>query len=134
MGVLSQKCVKNYPTEDDPEGLELWGNIRSISTRIVKRSPLASSHLKLIAMRTTKKNEKLSFFSDENWDYFMHNDSNWWVDVDGESVSLLTITTSKLYANTINTSKPYANAGNTLIRYSNTLNTLLYYQYVNTIH
>lgn len=28
MGVLSQKCVKNYPTEDDPEALELWGNIR----------------------------------------------------------------------------------------------------------
>ena len=88
MGVLSQKCVKNYPTEDDPEGLELWGNIRSISTiSIVKRSPLASSHLKLLAMRT-KKRKKLSFFSDENWDYFMHNDSNWWVDVDGESVSI----------------------------------------------
>ena len=32
--------------------------------------------------------KKLSIFSDENWDYFMHNDSNWWVDVDGESVSI----------------------------------------------
>ena len=72
----------------------------------------------------------------------MHNDSNWWVDVDGESVSLLTITTSKLYANTSNTSKPYANASNTLITYSNTLNTLILYsntintltQYINTIN
>ena len=62
MGVLSQKCVKNYPTEDDPEGLELWGNIRSISTRIVKRSPLARSHLKLLAMRTKKRKKNSLFF------------------------------------------------------------------------
>ena len=46
MGGLSQKCVRNYPT--DPEELQIWGN-----------------------------------FTDENWDYFMHNDSNWWVDGDG---------------------------------------------------
>ena len=46
MGVLSQKCVKDYPT--DPEELQLWGNL-----------------------------------SDETWDFFMHNDSNWWVDMDG---------------------------------------------------
>ena len=26
----------------------------------------------------------LKIFSDENWDYFMHNDSNWWVDIDGK--------------------------------------------------
>ena len=26
----------------------------------------------------------LNIFSDENWDYFMHNDSNWWVDIDGK--------------------------------------------------
>ena len=25
-----------------------------------------------------------SYHSDENWDYFMHNDSNWWVDIDGK--------------------------------------------------
>ena len=40
MGVLSQKCVRNYPTDD--EELATWGNL-----------------------------------SDENWDFFMHNDSNW---------------------------------------------------------
>ena len=25
-----------------------------------------------------------TYLSDETWDYFMHNDSNWWVDVDGK--------------------------------------------------
>ena len=46
MGVLGQKCVRQYPT--DPDELKIWGNI-----------------------------------SDETYDYFMHNESNWWVDVDG---------------------------------------------------
>ena len=46
MGVLGQKCVRQYPT--DPDELKIWGNL-----------------------------------SDETYDYFMHNESNWWVDVDG---------------------------------------------------
>ena len=46
MGVLGQKCVRQYPT--DPDELKVWGNI-----------------------------------SDQNYDFFMHNESNWWVDADG---------------------------------------------------
>ena len=46
MGVLGQKCVRQYPT--DPDELKIWGNI-----------------------------------SDQNYDFFMHNETNWWVDVDG---------------------------------------------------
>ena len=144
MGVLSQKCVKNYPTEDDPEGLELWGNIRLISTRIVKRSPLASSHLKLLAMRT-KKRKKNSLFSAMRTGIISctttpTGGSMWTV---SPFLSLLTINTSKLCTNTINTSKLYANTSNTLINIcSNALNTLILYfntintltQYINTIN
>ena len=46
MGALSQKCLRNYPT--DPEDLLVWGNL-----------------------------------TDENWDFFMHNETNWWTDSDG---------------------------------------------------
>ena len=47
MGVLGQKCVRQYPT--DPEELAIWGNL-----------------------------------TDQNWDYFMHNETNWWTDNGGQ--------------------------------------------------
>jgi hypothetical protein len=46
MGVLGQKCVRQYPQDEDE--LKIWGNL-----------------------------------TEENWDYFMHNESNWWIDIDG---------------------------------------------------
>ena len=47
MGVLGQKCVKQYPT--DPDELAIWGNL-----------------------------------TDQNWDFFMHNETNWWLDGGGQ--------------------------------------------------
>ena len=47
MGVLSQKCIKEYPT--DPDELAIWGNL-----------------------------------TDQNWDFFMHNETNWWLDSGGQ--------------------------------------------------
>ena len=47
MGVLGQKCVKQYPT--DPDELAIWGNL-----------------------------------TDQNWDFFMHNETNWWLDSGGQ--------------------------------------------------
>ena len=62
MGVLSQKCVRQ----------------------------VSSLSLDLVIYRTCRDYptdpEELQLWgnlSDETWDFFMHNDSNWWVDMDG---------------------------------------------------